>query len=146
MTEAELGYAAGILDGEGCISGTGSPDKRMVYVRVSVQQKHPEVVDWLYARFGGMKTERPDRENVLGFSGGYVWQLDNRQVFRFLELVLPHLVLKQRQAELALAFEATMPGQGNKKPDSVLLEQLLIVEQISILNRRSDGISDSGEV
>ena len=136
MTECELAYAAGILDGEGCISGTFSSTKRMAYVRVSVQQKHPDLIDWLHQTFGGMKAVRPTRENILGFSGGYVWQLDNRQVFRFLEKVLPYLILKRRQAELALAFESTMPGQGNAKSDAILLQQMLLIQELTALNLR----------
>ena len=93
-------YVAGFFDGEGCINTGVSPyPDGWVHVRVSMSQKHPQVLeairDWLGV--GNLSRHKNTGVYHLNICG-------RRNVRRFIRLVYPHSVVKRRQLKLAYAL------------------------------------------
>ena len=99
-------YAAGIFDGEGYVGiDRGSPssgkEKRINYcLRVVISQKDGAIMYWLKNNFGG---------NVYSQRNGtkysiYRWRIHSEGAARFLEAVLPYVIIKKPQVEFALSF------------------------------------------
>jgi len=117
LNMAELGWAACAIDAEGTITHATVRGENRSTIRVSVFNTDPRFVLKMRTLFGiGTVTSRVR----VGRTGkterrSYTWTASQRQAGRILEQVLPHLVIKREQAELALAIMATMrnsPGQG----------------------------------
>lgn len=90
-------WAAGFIDGEGCIRISHK-------VRVSVLQVDPRPLIQLQVLFGGsIRINRhstgPKRRRI------YVWEIGSRQARTMLEQILPFLIVKKDQAELALEHD-----------------------------------------
>lgn len=113
MTERELGYAGGIVDGEGTIgiykhSAARNRDGSYrqfppLRVHVQVSQCDIRLPIWLKEKFGGYISTNGipgpnDRQ-------GYIWALQGKaQCLPFLTLIRPYLFLKQDRADIAIAF------------------------------------------
>lgn len=109
LSQLQIGYLAGILDGEGAISITrvkrddDKKRKRDYSLRADVRITQRRrlllttILDWIGEENGKISaTGLDNRFFVLRLR--HVWLRDH------LALVLPHLVLKRRQAEIVLEF------------------------------------------
>ncbi|MFA5377841.1 MAG: LAGLIDADG family homing endonuclease [Dehalococcoidia bacterium] len=127
--EALRGYTAGIIDGEGSIMinrSYGPTYKRGFSYRleVTVTNTNEWLVNWLKMNYGGSihlrKSRKPQEKDC------YAWSLWSRAARRFLEFILPYLILKKAQAEIAIQF------QGNKPPPGKSLsEEQMAVEDVA---------------
>mgnify|MGYP001573491174 CR=1 FL=1 len=113
--QAILAYAAGIIDGEGCIRivtrkprcGRSTSHSLML----QVAQKDGILMDWLYGNFGGMvymKNKKTDGTDWI-----YEWRVMESKAESVLKQVLPFLTVKKPQAELGLRFQTHKTGAGN---------------------------------
>jgi DNA-binding CsgD family transcriptional regulator len=98
----ELGYIAGLLDGEGHI--TWNIRKRHGKIKkqphIGISNTNPEVLKYLES-FGGKVSWRPKRGK---FSACGTWQIDGTlNIILFLRSVLPSLIIKKEKAEEMLA-------------------------------------------
>lgn len=116
MTDKEaIAYAAGLFDGEGCVSTAfnGGTPRHMPKLTVSIQMTDAGVVLWMSAMFGGRVSQR--RKLAAKYRTQFCWQLHSRQAGAFLEKVLPYLQVKRQQAERAIALRALSQKQGGRK-------------------------------
>lgn len=91
---ATLGYLAGLMDGEGCISRNNK------CWRVQIAMTDEAVIRWL-GSFGGRVSERKLYGNRKPC---WRWLLMRQEdVYRFLAAILPHMRVKTDQAIVALA-------------------------------------------
>ena len=104
----EKPYLAGLLDGEGCIMIAKSKrqgKKNYEYcLRVFVSNSHLLGLQEVQKYFGGWLNEvKPDKNR---FSQNRCWRLwwNGKSGANLLEQLKPYLVIKKRQAELALQF------------------------------------------
>lgn len=110
MDKTDLAYAAGIIDGEGCISIVRCRRQDVIsgYVnalKVSVGMVDDRVVKWLHQRFGGhFRTQRPTETNHKSV---FIWLIQATQAQELLIQLLPYLKLKHDQAVLAIDFQST---------------------------------------
>lgn len=96
-------YAAGVIDGEGCISSALEPNGGKYRVQVAVSQREPEVIAWLATTLGGKVWTCNTRTRRL-------WKVTPRhEVRELLTNVLPYLTLKKPQAELAIEMSLLPP-------------------------------------
>lgn len=96
---AVLGYMAGLLDGEGCISEAGNPKGW----RITIAMTDKPVIDWLGSFGGGTVTTDHRRENY-GRKTLWRWRLmRSRDVLVFLQTLRPYLRVKQDRADEAIA-------------------------------------------
>ncbi len=115
MTKREiLAYASGLFDGEGCITISDAPVKsngnektsRQMQLRVTVNNTHEGVIDFLRGVFAGTKTrsDHAHRANP-NYQPIWHWEVISRQALSALKLMLPYLRVKRRQAEIAIQFQ-----------------------------------------
>ena len=97
-------YAAGLIDGEGCIS-IAHRDMKSFSARIDVgmSSKGMPCLVRLKDHFGGQI--RKTRHKSEKWEEAHAWALFGKTTVPFLEAILPHLVLKKEQAEYALALQ-----------------------------------------
>lgn len=96
-TGQDLGYLAGLIDGEGSMGkhGSGSPF-------LTIYNTDPGVMEWLLSHVGGTVGGSPD---VRGRTPCYAWRVQAyRDVQAVLSAVLPLLIAKQRDAVFTLDY------------------------------------------
>jgi hypothetical protein len=124
LTDLEIGYLAGLFDGEGCVgyykrSAHGTPyHSASLHICLTDQI----VTDWIMDRVGYGKVSRclkPD-----GRRTAYSWQLCNRhQIREVLEVIRPLLLVKATQVDVLLSLwqmEEKLP-QGPNHVDANLI-------------------------
>lgn len=104
-----LAYAAGIIDGEGCITASWSNRKRHVYpsIQVGMSVKGEPIIQWLHRIFGG-KIYRYERKSARAtrHSAEIKWAAFGPEAVSILKKVIPALILKKNQAETAIQLQA----------------------------------------
>ena len=118
MTITELAWAAGIIDGEGCIlvrrtkrPGGGSPIFTLI---VSVNMTHRPTVARLAEIFhcGGCWANPPRGARRRPM---YLWTICTKNARAILRRIRPYLVTKAHQADLAEAFSALPVWRGRPR-------------------------------
>lgn len=114
MTETDKAWAAGFLDGEGCISIMLGAHQRQIYLRVSVGQIDQQPLSDLQSYFGGsIRASQNKRRYVY-----YEWCAFSQRAADALTVLRPYLRVKHRQADVALEFWRTcgrLPGWNTKR-------------------------------
>jgi hypothetical protein len=95
-------YFAGFFDGEGCIRIQSSHKGTSWHIRVTCVQRNPAPLLLMVERYGGAagKFSKGRNEDM------WTWYAMGPKAAAFLERVLPYLIVKREQAEMALAFQA----------------------------------------
>jgi hypothetical protein len=127
VTETELAYAAGIVDGEGSVSLIRSRLNRFPSPQVSVCSTDRELVAWFKARFGG--TIAIKRKRKPHHSDAYDWKLIDRNALRFLALVRPYLTIQRKVARVDMLLELYLdatPRNGRYTEETLQRKQELI--------------------
>jgi hypothetical protein len=91
-------YLAGIIDGEGHIRYAWSNYKYR-YPRISVVNTHKPLLDAIAAQFGGRVKVHTKADNPKGWSPSWAWDTAGHNAVRVLGLVMPHLIVKQKDAQ-----------------------------------------------
>lgn len=107
LNKTDIAYAAAIMDGEGWISGSqfvGSgkdPD-----LNIGVCNCSPDLMDWFKERFGGIVRERNWKSSRLSKRVNFEWRPCTEDIAWFLKLVMPFMIIKRRQARLAIIYRS----------------------------------------
>jgi hypothetical protein len=102
-------YAAGFLDGEGCIGF--SINKNSVFPRVLIVNTNRNVLEMFQKRWGGdIKSSRVKGKPI--WKERFTWRLSWSKCVSFLSQVEPFLVIKNKQAHTVFAWDAIRPGKG----------------------------------
>lgn len=110
-------WAAGFFDGEGCISISCSRKGKRVghpgyyTLQLTAYQNDPAPLDVFISLFGGRVL--PRRE------GGSIWQQTGPGTIETLTKMIPYLLVKRAQAEVAIAFQQRKAPKGGKYADPV---------------------------
>lgn len=149
VTESELGWLGGIIDGEGSIGINGRENNRINLV-ANLQlsnssplmiQKVIEIMDKLgvkhYIQTHHLSYVNPNHQDVYKIIIGRQSQLK-----LFLETIIPYLLVKKPQAELVLRYVTKRVNKGASRGDSKKFpydeEERLIAKQVFDLNRASN--------
>jgi hypothetical protein len=144
-SEADAAYAAGFLDGEGCIfiarasgRGTGCRGDRF-HMRVIVGQDDVRPLQFLQARWGGALSARCVRANG---KRSHNWIVHASGAAGLLNDVRPFLVLKAEQADVALAFQRSVfqPGPTGHSPEYRALLESYSQELRRLNNQRGEWL------
>lgn len=105
--QAEIGYFAGMIDGEGCINiqKWSNPSGTCSYsTRFTIANTNLEVLLWIHERFGGAIYEQRRTGTYLNSKHKlcYIWITAGAKGNWLLERVTPYLVIKPQQAALAV--------------------------------------------
>ena len=101
----ELAYAAGYIDGDGCLYiGRTEGKKSIVYeYSVQVSSVNPDIINWFKQRFGGAIRAK---ERIKNHKQPHVWTIKNRECIDLVKDIQPFLIAKHREShyfmELAL--------------------------------------------
>ena len=124
----KVAWAAGFFDGEGCISARTSytystrrsKNKVMIaFLVVTVVQKDKKPLEILEQMFGGaLRLNR----NKTGYPI-HVLELYGQKAMNMLEILLPYLIAKKSQAELALTMK------NDFQPGKLLTQEQIIARQ-----------------
>ncbi len=127
-----LAYAAGIVDGEGCISLSKRTSKGykagyQLRLAVSVGNTNEWLIQWFKIQFGGYvvftlekRKERKDK---------WQWHIVDGKAAEFLKLILPYLQIKRPQAEVANVFQREKHYGRIGKEEAVIKEAQRILMQ-----------------
>ena len=135
MTNEQKAYIAGFLDGDGCVMLQLIRRKDYIFgyqIRASIvfyqKTEYKQFLVWLKQKLkDGYISERNDgmsEYTIVGFTS----------VERVLNLLLPYLRLKRKQARLALKVISQTPGQGRKYKPQLLLRLAKEVDKFAQLN------------
>ncbi len=149
MTDLDLAYTAGIIDGEGCIyirvSDRPIPNKiRTTFYGLVVEVKNTDsrMIDFLYERYNGLrKIERRETERGKKV---YCWVITGKRAVVFLESIYPFLVCKKDQVDIAVRFRKTFGKSYNNTgtPPDVLK---IRIECYNELKRLHSVLSHKGD-
>lgn len=112
-------YAAGILDGEGCISIRHDKRKERpehTYTpRITVVNTNPQVIEWFRETFGGCVSMDKSCKSK-GWKDKYIWILNSpEEVQLFIEKVYKYLIIKKKQAQVVMWFiNRIYPDRGER--------------------------------
>ena len=99
-----LAYAAGFLDGEGCIEirprDQSSRKKGQFYLRITIAGIHEPTIRWIKDTFGGHVNYRPSQNKK--WKPVWAWVASSHEAKIFLEQLLPYIKIKKPQALLAI--------------------------------------------
>ena len=129
LTQAEIAYFAGIVDGEGSImvtSATGKKGNKTYRLRMLVTNTNREVMDWIFARFGGsIQTCNQTAESVAKrHRVKFNWSRDADNAIEIIKVIYPFLIIKRKQAEIALRWPSSKRHLKVPKYREGLLQEL----------------------
>lgn len=116
----EAAYAAGLFDGEGCVliayPRSGNKSRRRYHrLDVSVSNTDIRALVWLKEHFEG----RINKLSRFGRSrDAWQWRANDGTAETFLQTILPFVIIKREQVEIAIAFRQTIrhePGARRVK-------------------------------
>jgi hypothetical protein len=131
LESATLGWAAGIIDGEGSIGVYYNSKANGFYLMLTAFNTDPRMCIKLQELFGGnVKYHKHDKPNAKGC---FTWVLVAGNAATVLEILLPFLIIKKEQAELAIEFgklSRIHVGRGCPVPESVLAARSEIARKL----------------
>jgi hypothetical protein len=138
LTPTELGYIAAMFDGEGTIGVYRSTSStRQSYVPVAqVYNTNLTLLDYLkgITQIGQVK---PLNAGTAKHKASCHWVLNHRDMKYLLPLVHPHLIIKQRQAEIVLDYLENCSGiQKVQATGAMLYHRESLYEETLQLNKR----------
>ncbi len=160
-SDSELGYWAGMMDGEGSVmigktyhTNKDSERRTDYFLRCMISQNKKWVCEAARDFFGcgsagGTKqTTTVPRSDKTYRSAMYYWHATTNDALSVLEMLLPHLKIKRPQVELALKFvsnlrETDIRGKRNedgtymKLSDAALAERESFYDRMKALNARA---------
>lgn len=147
-------YAAGIFDGEGCVMISKRIEQRVLgeyrryQVRTQLTSINP-VVPYLFKEAYGGSVHYVDLKSAKNpnWRPQYDWIAVSRVASNFLRQILPHLLMKNEEAELALALEDSIQAHKynlRKFPErqSVLNYRDKLREDMMLLKKRAYPLLD----
>lgn len=147
LTPQQLGYIAGLIDGEGSVL-----IKKMVLgysyrLDVSINNTDIRVMDWLQDVLGGSVTSgEASMRNGIRNKPIIRWCVTGEYAMALLEAILPCLVIKKEQAEIGIAFQQAKKdwglSQGIKTPEVFRQIAQMLKEAIECYNSKL-GVSNA---
>jgi hypothetical protein len=119
MRKADIAYAAGLFDGEGCITIAKAwyrkPDGTRRYyhaLRLTLAMVDKAPVHWLADLFGG--SVKPHSPGNKKYRPQWRWEVRSLKAEKMLNAIYPYLKVKRKQADLAFLFRNTYSNSTKK--------------------------------
>lgn len=114
QNKLSLEYIAGFVDGEGCINiykrkHTSTTRGYAYSLDIEISNTNKEIIELIHSTLGvGHITEVKNNEKNKNWRNGYLLRMSCKDAGIVIKKLLPYLVLKKPQAELALKFQKNM--------------------------------------
>lgn len=151
LSSSDLAYAAGLFDGEGhiCIYYSTSGRTKKSYprygLRVQIGQTEIAAIKWMHETFGGNVTR--SRHKISYKSGNHErwnWTVATGRAAQFLRATRPFLKLKGDEADIAIAFQASMMITGRQTlPENVVAFRKDCYEEIRAIRHKKRALNAS---
>lgn len=113
MTETDLAYLAGIIDGEGCFfiglyrtNATKNLLNYHTYIKISNTEK--KLMDWIHEKAGSTNNQQERKTRIsLKERTIYNCQFTGKILDALLPKIYPYLIVKQRQCEIMIDIRRT---------------------------------------
>lgn len=145
----EIGTLAGFFDGEGWVTITktwvkhpkvwkkiGRPPGGLAHyhiLRLGVGNTNQQAVERFREVYGGdIQCRKGKGKN----KDCWVWRVSGERAYRVLTDFLPYLIVKRKQAEVALKFHSLGSFEGNVVPPMLQAQREYRREEIMALNRK----------
>ena len=132
VKQTRLSWAAGIIDGEGCIRlvrRSSSTCKEQYCLFVKVNNTEIRMLEELRKLFGGRIYLRKPGSTTRHQS--WDWQIWTLAAERMIKDILPFLVVKKDQAETALLARTYMKKRRGKNNEDNLASQRVLSKRLS---------------
>ena len=130
MDKEVLAWAAGLIDGEGCIS-IAKADRKLksphYKMQVQVAMCHKPTIERLYEMFGGSVSMRHGKGHNRN---SWTWTIFNNQAAVLLKSLLPYMVTKQDEAKVAVEFQEHVVATPSRGWQGLLPETLAARESM----------------
>lgn len=118
MREVDRAYAAGLIDGEGCIfitmtakNGRRVNPRPSYTLRIAVSMTHRPTLEWLQATMGGCLHEVHHKAPAgKRWKRCWKWHTSGARAASVIRAISPYLRVKAAEAEVALAFQDRIGG------------------------------------
>ena len=106
----ELAYAAGFFDGEGHIQIYHHKSEDRFVLSAGASQATGDIIHWFKEKFGGRERYDEFKQSYDKTTMGrrWTWCCNSTRAALFLIKIRPYLIVKAEQADVAIAFQATM--------------------------------------
>ncbi|KKL64921.1 hypothetical protein LCGC14_2160140 [marine sediment metagenome] len=108
LPPVELAYIAGLLDGEGCITIVKGHHRRLhpnwspeYALHISISNQFVPALEYLKSATGLGSIQRDRGKN-------FKWLISCQQAAEFLKVIKPHLLIKAKQADVAIKFQSLL--------------------------------------
>jgi len=134
ISESEAAFIAGFLEGDGYISAKIGPTSESYRVRLIISftqlTKNKIVLEYIQKLIGGSMMDYPSR------SMSELSIFDRNKVFEVLNILIPFLVSKKKQAQIGLEVIAILNKgkRGALRNSNDLLKAVKLAEAIRSLN------------
>ena len=121
VTIEAIAYLAGLFDGEGSINIFKQPNKKdrinpCYFLEISIGNTHKGVLQWVLENFGGRLTHNAEQHTKRN-QRTWRWRASSNEACAVLKILLPYLIVKKEQAQLAIEFQVHInihPRKGNQ--------------------------------
>ena len=121
LSEHEIGYLAGIMDGEGCIhisspiSRTKDCKSHIYQTYISVTNTEMPLLAWIQERIGGIIRSIPtDKKSGVIRKPIWRWFCPIIRLTDFCQLLIPYSIIKRREFEIMLEIRSTYKSPAQK--------------------------------
>src|SRR5262252_6773069 len=136
LSETEVAYIAGIVDGEGCVMLT--TNQNCTQLSVQVTMTHQPVIVWLAERLATKVSQYKSSPKPAHHKPQYSVKIVGRRAVALLARLLPYLIVKEPQARLGLEYGETIgqwPGAVTVPlTDAVRAQRLALKARMHELN------------
>lgn|SRR3990167_10786267 len=140
-----LGYIAGFVDGEGCITLSRAYRKDVrddvwgnIQIALAYKEENVKLLTYFHKEFGGYY-KKVQRRNI-NQNDAVFWRITSQKAAGLARQLLPYLNLKKRQAEIIIRY-AKLRGKHSRKRSlrfskKEINERKSLLREIRILNKR----------
>lgn len=107
LSKSDLSYIAGIIDGEGCITILKRKrlNEKIFYIlSLSIGNTEIKLLKWILKNVGGHICKRPTQYKKY-YRRYWIWTMYANNVASLLNKVMPYLIIKSKQAKIAISFQ-----------------------------------------
>jgi hypothetical protein len=150
-SEADYQYAAGFVDGEGCISvrpGRVRPIDRekgwnlSPFASLTISQVDPRPLQWFQARWGGSLRPLKRRSDGRKDRNAWEWCIVGHQAQHFFEGVRDMLKCKQEACDNAMRIAGLRKARGWR--NGLTQEELAVHQEILAMAKQLNATGDMG--